>query len=65
MILNSSYKTELYSNGFYNAMRSCELSLMMAMAATETRCNIVRFYENILKSLYGAYCWNNVYKNNL
>ena len=49
MILNNSYKTELYSNGFYNATRSCELSLMMAVAATESRCNIVWFYENILK----------------
>jgi len=60
MILNSSYKTGQYSNGFYNAMRSCKFSLMMAVATTETRCSIVWFYENILKSLYGAYCGNNV-----
>jgi len=43
MILNSSYKTELYSNGFL--MRCfglyCELSLMMAVATAETLCNII------------------------
>jgi hypothetical protein len=60
MILNSSYKTELYANGFYNTMGSCELTPIMALVAADTRCSIVWFYENILKSLYGVYCWKNV-----
>jgi len=36
-----------------------ELSVMIAVAATEARCSIVWFYKTLLKSLHSAYIWNN------